>query len=86
MLMGLESPSARAERLARMLERLGPGAGRSTRSIAKIDAVTPERVRAFAEGLAARADPALALLGPVEDAPGPRGAGEAAGGLRPRAC
>ena len=38
-------------------------------TIAKIDAVTPERLRAFAEGLAGRAEPALALLGPVADAP-----------------
>ena len=38
-------------------------------TIAKIDAVTPERLRAFGESLATRADPALALLGPVEDAP-----------------
>jgi predicted Zn-dependent peptidase len=38
-------------------------------TIARIDAVTPERLRVFAESLVARADPALALLGPVEDAP-----------------
>ena len=68
MLMGLESPSARAERLARMLSVWGRVPA-IDEMIAKIDAVTLERVRAFAEGLAARADPALALLGPVEDAP-----------------
>ena len=38
-------------------------------TVAKIDAVTGESLRAFAEGLVARADPALALLGPVADAP-----------------
>jgi predicted Zn-dependent peptidase len=66
--MGLESPSARAERLARMLsiwDRV-PGIDET---IAKIDAVTPERLRAFAEALVQRADPALALLGPVANAP-----------------
>jgi predicted Zn-dependent peptidase len=68
LLMGLESPSARAERLARMLsiwDRV-PGIDET---IAKIDAVTPERLRAFAEALVQRADPALALLGPVANAP-----------------
>ena len=68
LLMGLESPSARAERLARMLSVWGRVPD-IDETIAKIDAVTPERLRAFAEGLAARADPALALLGPVGDAP-----------------
>jgi predicted Zn-dependent peptidase len=66
--MGLESPSARAERLARMLSVWGRVPD-IDEIIAKIDAVTPERLRAFAESLAARADPALALLGPVADAP-----------------
>jgi predicted Zn-dependent peptidase len=68
LLMGLESPSARAERLARMLSVWGRVPD-IDETIARIDAVTPERLRAFAEGLAARADPALALLGPVEEAP-----------------
>jgi predicted Zn-dependent peptidase len=68
LLMGLESPSARAERLARMLA-VWDRVPAIDETIAKIDAVTPERLRAFAEGLAARADPALALLGPVAEAP-----------------
>ena len=68
MLMGLESPSARAERLARMLSIWGRVPA-IDEVVAKIDAVTLERVRVFAEGLTGRADPALALLGPVEDAP-----------------
>ncbi len=84
MLMGLESPSARAERLARMLSVWGR-VPEIDEIVAKIDAVTAEGVRAFAEGLAARGDPALALLGPVGRRPGPRRPGEAAGGLR-RAC
>jgi predicted Zn-dependent peptidase len=68
MLMGLESPSARTERLARMLSVWGR-IPEIDETIAKIDAVTPERLRAFAETLVTRADPAIALLGPVEDAP-----------------
>jgi predicted Zn-dependent peptidase len=68
MLMGLESPSARAERLARMLSIWGRVPA-IDEVVAKIDAVTLERVRVFAEGLTRRADPALALLGPVDDAP-----------------
>jgi predicted Zn-dependent peptidase len=68
LLMGLESPSARAERLARMLNVWGRVPG-IDETIAKLDAVTPERLRAFAESVAVRADPALALLGPVGGAP-----------------
>jgi predicted Zn-dependent peptidase len=68
MLMGLESPSARAERLARMLSVWGR-VPTIDETLAKIDAVTPERLRAFAETLVARANPAVALLGPVDDAP-----------------
>jgi predicted Zn-dependent peptidase len=68
MLMGLESPSARAERAARMLSIWGRVPD-IDEIVARIDAVTPERVRAFAENLAGRAEPALALLGPLGDAP-----------------
>jgi predicted Zn-dependent peptidase len=68
LLMGLESPSARAERLARMLA-VWDRVPEIDETLARIDAVTPARLRAFAEGLAARAEPALALLGPVKDAP-----------------
>jgi len=68
LLMGLESPSARAERLARMLAIWGR-VPEIDEIVARIDAVTPERVRAFGEGLARRADPAMALLGPLDDAP-----------------
>ena len=68
MLMGLESPSARAERLARGLSVWGR-VPEIDEIIAKIDAVTHERLRDFAQGLVSRADPALALLGPVEEAP-----------------
>ena len=67
-LMGLESPSARSERSARMLATWGR-VPTIEETLAKIDAVTPESVRAFAEALVTRADPALALLGPVDGAP-----------------
>ncbi len=68
LLMGLESPSARAERLARAMSVWGrvPDVAET---VARIDAVTPEGVRDFAAGLASTAAPALALLGPVGEAP-----------------
>jgi len=68
MLMGLESPSNRAERLARLVQiwdRVPP----LEETVARIDAVTTEQVRAFAEQLAAQAPAALALYGPVSQAP-----------------
>jgi predicted Zn-dependent peptidase len=66
--MGLESASARAERLARMLSVWGR-VPTIEETIARIEAVTAEGVRAFAQGLASRGEPALAMLGPVGDAP-----------------
>lgn len=68
MLMGLESPSARLERLARMIAVWGEIPS-IDEILGKIDAVTVERVRAFGTALASGGGPALALLGPVEDAP-----------------
>lgn len=68
LVMGLESPSSRAERLARMVavwDRVPP----LDETLAKIAAVTPDALRTFAEGLVARAAPAVALLGPVRKAP-----------------
>ncbi len=68
LLMGLESPSSRAERNARLLSIWGrvPDVDEA---VAKIDAVTTAHVRAYAGELtSARA--ALALYGPVADAPG----------------
>ncbi len=67
LLMGLESPSARCERLARMVaiwDRVPP----LEETIARIDAVDAARVRDFAVRLA-KSDPAMALYGPVADAP-----------------
>ncbi len=67
LLMGLESPSARAERNARLLtiwDRVPP----LSETVEKIDAVDRARLRAFATRLCT-SSPALALLGPVESAP-----------------
>lgn len=67
-LMGLESPSARSERSARMLAIWGR-VPTIEETLGKIDAVTPEAARAFAERLVGNADPALVLLGPGGGAP-----------------
>jgi predicted Zn-dependent peptidase len=67
LVMGLESPSARAERIARMVAIWGRVPGLDE-AVAKVDAVDLSAVRAFAEGLAT-AGAALALYGPVEEAP-----------------
>ncbi len=68
LLMGLESPSSRAERNARLLSIWGrvPDVDEA---VAKIDAVGTADVRAYAAGLTA-SKAALALYGPVGDAPG----------------
>lgn len=68
LLMGLESPSSQAERMARSLAIWGriPDAEEVAR---KVDAVTVADVRAHAERMIAAADPALALYGPVKAAP-----------------
>ena len=68
LLMGLESPSNRAERLARLMQiwgRIPP----LSETIEMIDAVTTGDVRDLAETMAAKAPAALALYGPVEAAP-----------------
>ncbi|MCW1949919.1 MAG: insulinase family protein [Octadecabacter sp.] len=68
MLMGLESPSNRAERLARMVAIWGD-VPRIEDTIERIDAVTTGDVRAFGGKLITDAGSAMALYGPVEDAP-----------------
>jgi predicted Zn-dependent peptidase len=68
MLMGLESPSSRAERLARLLAIWGR-VPEPEEAVAKVDAVTTADVRLSAERLLS-ADAALALYGPVRRAPG----------------
>jgi predicted Zn-dependent peptidase len=63
LLMGLESPSARSERLARLIsvwDRVPP----IEETLEKLDAVTAEDIRVFAQKLVTRAEPAMVLLGP----------------------
>ena len=68
MLMGLESPSNRAERLARMVQNLGPCAKDLSEVVDKIDAVSLKAdLRDFAAEMAQRGAAAtLALYGPVD--------------------
>ena len=68
MLMGLESPSSRAERLARLMQIWGRIPALEE-TVERIDAVTTQGVRDFAAHLAGQAPAALALYGPVETAP-----------------
>jgi predicted Zn-dependent peptidase len=68
MLMGLESPSNRAERLARLVQvwdRVPP----LDETVARIEAVSLADVTGFAETMAVGAPAALALYGPVAAAP-----------------
>ncbi len=68
MLMGLESPSSRAERLARVLSiwgRIPP----LSETIERIDGVNDSDVRRLAEHMATQARSALALYGPISAAP-----------------
>ena len=68
MLMGLESPSNRAERLARMLAIWGRVPG-IDEVVEKIDAVGRDDVRGFGARLVEQSGNALALYGPVSQAP-----------------
>ncbi len=68
LLMGLESPSSRAERQARMLQIWGKVPPLED-TVAKIDAVTNNDVLAFGEDMISKAKSAMALYGPVADAP-----------------
>lgn len=68
LLMGLESPSARAERLARLVavwNRVPP----LTETVAQIEAVTLAGLRDHAVGLVTSGQAAMALYGPVTGAP-----------------
>jgi predicted Zn-dependent peptidase len=67
-LMGLESPSNRAERLARMLS-IWDRIPSIDEVIQHIDAVTTGDVREFAGRMAGQAGTALALYGPAKAAP-----------------
>ena len=68
LLMGLESPSSRCERLARMTQIWGKVPPLED-TVSRIDSVTTGDVRAFAEDLVCKAPAALALYGPVDAAP-----------------
>ncbi len=68
MLMGLESSSSRAERMARAIAIWGRVPSLDE-TIAKVDAVTQDRAQAFAQTLARKSNPVMALYGPVADAP-----------------
>ncbi|WP_282077905.1 M16 family metallopeptidase [Epibacterium ulvae] len=68
MLMGLESPSNRAERLARLVQ-VWDHVPSLEDTIAKIDAVSTQDVRDIAAQYAVQAPAALALYGPIAGAP-----------------
>ena len=68
LLMGLESPSNRAERLARMLQIWGRVPDLEE-VMARIDAVSLQEVRGLAERTVSAAPVAMALYGPVAAAP-----------------
>ena len=68
LLMGLESPSGQAERIARALAIWGR-VPEAEEVAARIDAVTAADVRDHAARMIAAAQPALALYGPVRKAP-----------------
>jgi predicted Zn-dependent peptidase len=68
LLMGLESPSSRTERPARMMQIWGEVPSLED-TVSRIDSVTTGDVRAFGEHLVRQAPAAMALYGPVETAP-----------------
>ncbi len=67
LLMGLESPSSRAERLARMVAIWGKVPDLDE-TVARIDDVTTTKVREHTAQLTLRS-PAMALYGPIKSAP-----------------
>jgi predicted Zn-dependent peptidase len=68
LLMGLESPASRCERLARMTGIWGRVPGLEE-VVGKIDAVSVQDVMDYAQRLCEKSAPSLALYGPVEGAP-----------------
>ena len=68
LLMGLESPSSRAERLARMVT-IWDRIPSLDEVVSQIDRVTVSDVRDYAATMGAGAPAAMALYGPVADAP-----------------
>ena len=71
LLMGLESPSSRAERLARMVT-IWDRIPSLDEVVSQIDRVTVSDVRDYAATMGAGAPAAMALYGPVADAPSVR--------------
>ncbi|OSP56514.1 pitrilysin family protein [Pseudoruegeria sp. SK021] len=68
LLMGLESPSSRAERLARLIaiwDRVPP----LEETVALIEGVTAAKIRDYGTNLVARAPMAMAVYGPTSKAP-----------------
>lgn len=68
LLMGLESPSTRAERLARLIaiwDRVPP----LEETVALIEGVGHDQIRSYGNGLVANAPVALAIYGPTSTAP-----------------
>ena len=68
LLMGLEGPSSRAERMARMVQIWGNVPPLDT-VVEKIEAVSRADLRRYAEQMAVRTPMALAYYGPVKTAP-----------------
>lgn len=68
LLMGLESPSSRAERLAKLLSIWGR-VPEISEAIEKIDAVTVSDVRRHGQAIIQHSGMALALYGPIKAAP-----------------
>ena len=68
LLMGLEGPSSRAERMARMVQIWGYVPPLDN-VVEKIEAVSRDDLRSYAERMAINTPMALALYGPVADAP-----------------
>ena len=68
LLMGLESPASRCERLARMVGIWGRVPDLEE-VVGKIDAVTVQSVMDYAQRLCEKSAPSMALYGPVEQTP-----------------
>ena len=68
LLMGLESPSSRAERMARMVQ-IWDRVPELSETIEMVDGVSTADVRRFGEGIVGQAKSAMALYGPVSKAP-----------------
>jgi predicted Zn-dependent peptidase len=68
LLMGLESPASRCERLARMVA-IWDRVPTLEETVAHIDAVSLGKVSDYAQGVCTRGKASMALYGPVENAP-----------------